>query len=126
MSQKAEDKSTTQALRDEMSPARIEQKLQDVVEERPKARHLLDFSIVGKALLAAVVVALLLWLIFSPQLAGIALIVVFLGAWLGLAQRSYDQRRETRDAGEDAKPDESGYEGDRGEVEAERQTADDK
>jgi hypothetical protein len=128
MGDQRDEKSTTQALREEFSPDRVEQKLQEVVEERPKARHLLDFSIVGKALLAAVVVAVLLWLIFSPQLAGIALVVVFLGAWLGMAQLSYDRRRETRDASaddadddEDAKPDPSGYEGDRGEVEAERE-----
>ena len=131
MGEQRDDQSSTRALREEFSPDRVEKKLQEVVEERPKARHLLDFSIVGKALLAAVVVALLLWLIFSPQLAGIALVVVFLGAWLGMAQLSYDRRRETREArasddedDEDAKPDPSGYEGDRGEVEAEREQED--
>ncbi|HEX8745330.1 MAG TPA: hypothetical protein VF712_19545 [Thermoleophilaceae bacterium] len=89
------------ALREEMSPAKVEAKLEEVVEERPKAKHLLDFAIVGKALLIAVVVALILWLIFSPQLAAIALVLVFVGAWLGLAQMSYERRRETRDARSD-------------------------
>ena len=117
----ADDKSTTQALREQFAPDRVEKKLQEVVEERPKARFLLDFAIVGKALLAAIVVAGLLWLIFNPQLAGIALVVVFLGVWLGMAQAGYDRRRETRDARDDADPDASGYEGDRGEVEAERE-----
>ena len=106
-SEQTDDRSTTQALRDELSPDRVEKKLQEVVEERPKAKHLLDFAIVGKAVLIAVVVALLLWLIFSPQLAGIALIVVFLGAWLGLAQLSYDRRRKTRDTREDDGDDDS-------------------
>ena len=86
------------ALREDLAPDRIEQKLSEVIEERPKAKHLLDFTIVGKAVLAAVVVALILWLIFSPQLAAVALVVVFLGAWLGGAQLSYDKRRETHDA----------------------------
>src|SRR3712207_1516240 len=98
----------------------MEQKLQEVVEERPKARHLLDFSIVAKALVAAVVVAAILWLLVNAQLAAIALVVVFIGGWLLMAQLSYDRRRETRDAGS-AEPDESGYQGDRGEIEAERE-----
>ena len=108
------------ALREDLKPDRLEEKLQEVIEERPKTKHLLDFSIVGKALLAAVVTALVLWLIFSPQLAAIALVVVFVGVWLGMAQLSYDKRRETRDS-RSAEPGESGYEGDRGEVEAERE-----
>ena len=107
------------ALREDLKPEKMEQKLQEVIEERPKARHLLDLSIVGKALLAAVVTALVLWLIFSPQLAAIALVVVFIGAWLLMAQLSYDKRRETLDSR--SEPDESGYEGDRGEVEAEKE-----
>ena len=109
-----------QALREDLAPARMEEKLSEVIEERPKAKHLLDFTIVGKAVLAAVVVALILWLIFSPQLAAIALVLVFLGTWLGLAQLSYDRRRPTREA-DSAEPEPSGYEGDRGEVEAERE-----
>jgi hypothetical protein len=112
------------ALKDEMSPARVEEKLQEVVEERPKTRFLLDFSIVAKALVAAVVVAALLWLLVNAQLAAIALVVVFIGGWLLLAQVSYDRRRETRDARSSAEPGESGYEGDRGEVEAQREQKD--
>jgi hypothetical protein len=108
------------ALREDLAPDKLEDKLQEVIEERPKAKHLLDFAIVGKALLAAVVVALVLWLLFSPKLAAIALVVVFVGAWLLMAQLSYDKRRETRDT-RSADPDPSGYEGDRGEVEAEQE-----
>jgi hypothetical protein len=108
------------ALKDDLSADKVERKLQEVVEERPKARFLLDFSIVAKALVAAVVVAGVLWLLVSAQIAALALVVVFVGGWLLLAQLSYDRRRETRDARSPA-PDESGYEGDRGEVEAERE-----
>ena len=110
------------AMRKDLAPDRIEDKLAEVIEERPKAKYLLDFSIVGKAVLAAVVVAALLLLI-SPKLAAIALVVVFLGTWLILAQVGYDRRRETRDpdADPDAEPDESGYAADRGEVEAEQE-----
>ena len=118
----SDKQSKTEALREEFGPDRVEKKLQEVMEERPKARHLLDFSIVLKALAAAVVVAAIAWLIFSAQIAGVALIVVFLGTWLGMAQLSYDRRRETRDAREaDAEPKPSGYAADRGEVEAEQE-----
>jgi hypothetical protein len=98
------------ALRDEVAPGKLEQKLEEVIEERPKAKHLLDFTIVGKALLAAVVVALLLWLIIGPRIAAVALVVVFIGAWLGLAQTSYDRRRDTRDTREPGASDDSGDE----------------
>lgn len=86
------------ALREEFAPARVNRKLEEVAEERPKMRRLVDFSIVGKALLAAVVVALILWLIAGAQFAAIALVVVFVGGWLLGAQLSYDRRRETTDA----------------------------
>jgi hypothetical protein len=110
------------ALRDDLRPSNLDEKLQEKVEERPKTRHLLDFAIVGKALLAAAIVALILGLIFSPRLAAVALVVVFFGTWLGLAQLSYDRRRQTSDPdAEDVEPDPSGYQGDRGEVEAERE-----
>ena len=108
------------ALKEDMAPARVEEKLQEVVRERPKARFLLDFSIVAKALVAAVVVAAILWLLASAQIAAIALVVVFVGGWLLMAQLGYDRRRETRDA-RSAEPEDSGYEGDRGEVEAQRE-----
>jgi hypothetical protein len=118
----SEEKSKARAVREEFSPERVEKKLQEVASERPKVKYLLDFSIVGKALAAAAIVAVLLLLIFSPPAAGIGLVVVFFGVWLGLAQFSYDRRRETRDP--EADPDESGYAGDRGEVEAEAEQED--
>ena len=111
------------ALKEDFSPDKVERKLQEVVDERPKARFLLDFTIVAKALVAAVVVAGLLWLLVNAQIAAIALVVVFIGGWLLLAQVSHDRRRETRDARSE-EPDESGYEGDRGEVEAEKEQKD--
>ena len=134
------------AVRDDFAPSKLNDRLEEVLEERPKARRLLDFSIVGKALLAAVVVALVLALLVSPKIAAIALVVIFVGGWLLGAQLSYDQRRETKDAraedgdgdgaddgGEEddaparqaesrrAEPDDEEYEGDRGEAEADQE-----
>ena len=129
------------ALREDFAPERINQKLEEVARERPKTRHLLDFSIVGKALLAAVVVGLLLLLLVGPEVAAVALVVVFLGGWLLGAQLSYDRRRETHEGSDRGRaersdqpdgrredepragkqPDEGAYQADRGEVEAEQE-----
>ena len=40
--------------------------------------------------------ALILLLLVGPASAAIALLVLFLGSWRVLAQRSYDRRRKTR------------------------------
>jgi hypothetical protein len=136
------------AMREDLAPSKLNARLEEVIEERPKTRHLLDFSIVGKALLAAAVVAVVLLILTSAQVAAIALVVVFVGGWLLGAQLSYDRRRETRDvrareedeeAGADdegaeeddspprqaearrADPDSEEYAADRGEVEAEQE-----
>ena len=114
------------ALRDDLAPSKMEEKLEAAVEERPTARHLLDFSIVGKALLIAAVVAAIVWLLIGPRLAAVVLLVLFIGGWILMAQRSADRRRETHDArasddDADPEPGDSGYEGDRGEIEAEQE-----
>lgn len=103
-----------QAMREDLAPSKLNDRLEEVIEERPKARHLLDFTIVGKALLAAAVVALVLLVLTSAQVAAIALVVVFLGGWLIGAQVSYDRRRETRDVrpGNDEGADDGGEEDD--------------
>jgi hypothetical protein len=138
------------ALREDMSPAKLNAKLEEVIEERPKTAHLLDFRIVGRALLAAAVIAIILGLLVSWPIAAVALVVVFFGGWLLGAQLSYDRRRPTRDASdEDDDQEDSGgstgsgaeeddspsrqsearsgsedsdeYQGDRGEVEADQE-----
>jgi hypothetical protein len=94
------------ALRDDLSPRRLNDRLEEVMDERPKTRYMLDFGIVGKALLAAVVVTVVLALIFSPRVAAFGLVIVFLGGWLIGAQVTYDRRRGTRDVREDDSGDE--------------------
>ena len=98
------------ALREDMSPAKLNAKLEETIQERPKTAHLLDLRIVGRALLAAVVVAVILGLLVSWPVAAVALVVVFFGGWLLTAQLSYDRRRPTRDAraDEDGDKEESG------------------
>jgi hypothetical protein len=136
------------ALRKDMSPAKLNEKLEEVIEERPKTAFLLDWKFVGWALVAAAVVAIILGLLISWPVAAIALVVVFFGGWLLGAQLSYDRRRPTRDVSEaeeeeaekktesgaeeddspsrqsearSASEDSDEYEADRGEVEAEQE-----
>ena len=106
MAERHEDQSPgtgeqVKAVREDLAPSKLNARLEEVIDERPKTRHLLDFSIVGKALLAAVVVALVLWILLSAQIAAFALVIVFVAGWLIGAQVSYDRRRGTRDVRED-------------------------
>jgi Flp pilus assembly protein TadB len=88
------------ALKEDFSPSRLADSLEDAASDRPMVPHLLAFDTVLKALAAAVVVALILMLLTSAKVAAVALVLVFFGAWLGLARLSYDRRRDTRDARE--------------------------
>jgi Flp pilus assembly protein TadB len=101
-------------LRREFSPAKANEKLEEVVKEKPLLDHLLDLGIVARAVAIAAVVALILWLLIGPGSAAIALVVVFAGAWYGLAQRSYNKRRPTKAADRDEDEDEEDEEDDDG------------
>jgi Flp pilus assembly protein TadB len=86
------------ALRDDLSPSRINENLEQKVSDRPLLAHLLDLGIVARAVALAVVVALLAWLIVGPATAAFFLLVVYFGAWYILARMSYSRRRQTRPA----------------------------
>lgn len=85
-------------LKREFSTAKLSETLDEAVKERPLLDHLLDIGIVLRAVAIGVIGALILWLLIGPGAAAVALVVLFLGSWYGLAQRSYDQRRPTRPA----------------------------
>jgi Flp pilus assembly protein TadB len=92
-------------LREDVSRENIESKLQDVVNERPVAKYLLDMGIVLRALLVAAIICLILvWI--SPKAAAFFLVVGFLAAWAILAVREYNRRRPTTPADGDDKDDE--------------------
>lgn len=74
---------------DQARPSQINPKLEEAVQNQPLLPHLLSFRVVLTAVAIAAVVALLLFLLLSPLLAALALVVVFFGAWFGLATRSY-------------------------------------
>jgi Flp pilus assembly protein TadB len=95
------------ALKEDWAPGRLEDTLEEAVSDRPMVKHLLDFGLILRAVAIAALVTLVLLLVASAAIAAIGLVVVFFGSWLLLARLSYDQRRETRDAGDDgdAEPD---------------------
>ena len=94
----------------DLSPAKAERRLEEAVEERPLARHLLAWPVVLGALAIAVVVALILLLIASPGIAAVALAVVFFAAWYGLAQLSHQRRRPSEPRGEEDQEEAAGGE----------------
>jgi hypothetical protein len=94
-------------MRDQVRPSDINPKLEEAVQNQPLLPHLLDFKVILKALAAAAVVALILFLLLSPAFAGVGLIIVFFGAWFGLATLSYGKAadREAARRDDDAEDD---------------------
>jgi hypothetical protein len=82
-------------------PSEINPKLEEAVQNQPLLPHLLSFEVVLKALAIGAVVALILFLIASPMFAGVGLIIVFFGAWFGLATWSYGKAADRRSAKDD-------------------------
>jgi Flp pilus assembly protein TadB len=74
------------------------EKLEKTVRDKPILQHVLDLRIVGRAVAAGVVAALLFWLLVGPATAGFALLLVFFGSWFVLARLSHDRRRESEPA----------------------------
>ena len=85
-------------VRDQARPSEINPKLEEAVQNQPLAPHLLALDVVLKALAIGAVVALILFLLVSPMFAGVGLILVFFGAWFGLATLAYGKAEERREA----------------------------
>ena len=93
-------------VRDQARPSEINPKLEEAVQNQPLLPHLLDFKVIAKALAIAAVVALILFLLISPMFAGVGLILVFFGAWFGLATLSYGKAEDRSSDKEDDHEDE--------------------
>jgi uncharacterized membrane protein len=98
-------------VRDQARPSEINPKLEEAVQNQPLLPHLLSFNVVLKALAIGAVVALILFLLVSPMFAGVGLILVFFGAWFGLATLSYGKAEERREAEKKSDEDEDDEEG---------------
>jgi len=88
-------------LREDVSRDKLESKLEDKVSEKPLMRHLLDLRVVGKALLVAAVLTLIVSLLLSPKLGALVLVIAFGIAWFAFAARQYERRRPTKPADAD-------------------------
>lgn len=73
----------------QVRPSEINPKLEEAVQNQPLLPHLLSFRSVGIALAVGAVTALLLFVIVSPIVAGLGLLVVFFATWVGLSVRDY-------------------------------------
>ena len=58
--------------------------------------HVLDLEVVTRAVVAALISAMIVWLLIGPAAAAVVLLLVFFGGWVLLARLSYDRRRETQ------------------------------
>ena len=74
-------------------PSEINPKLEEAVQNQPLLPHLLTFATSCSPLAIGAVVALILLLLMSPMMAGVGLMIVFFGAWFGLALRDYGRGR---------------------------------
>lgn len=84
-------------VKDSVRPSEINPKLEEAVQNQPLLPHLLSFRVVGIALAIAAVVALVLFLLMSPMLAGVGLIITFFGAWFALGAREYSKSSAARE-----------------------------
>ena len=109
----AENTEMREGAREMLSPRGANERLEEAVAERPLARHLLDFKIVGRAVLIAAVLTIVCAILFSPILGAVVLVLSFFASWILLAARSYEQRRPTVREGErhEARDDEDAGEG---------------
>jgi len=89
-------------VRQQARPSEINPKLEEAVQNQPLLPHLLDFKVLAKALAIGLVVALILFLLISPMIAGAGLILFFFGSWFGLAALSYGKAEDRREAKSDS------------------------
>jgi uncharacterized membrane protein len=83
-------------VRESMSRDRIEERLEQAVDERPMVRHALNIRAVLLAVAIAAVLTLVFGLLLGWQFGAIVLVLSFGISWLVLSKRSYEQRRPTR------------------------------
>ena len=98
----------TEAMRDDARQMResvrrenLEEKLEDVVQERPGVRPFLELRPLAIAVAIAAVLTLIVSLLASVALGALVLVVSFGIAWVVLSKRSYEERRPTKDPDQD-------------------------
>ncbi|MEA2143639.1 MAG: hypothetical protein QOI64_2069 [Solirubrobacteraceae bacterium] len=78
-------------IADQASPRELDTKLEEAMQNKPLLVHLLSMRVVFLAAAIGAVVALIFYVLFSPMLAGVGLILAFFAAWFGLAVREHEK-----------------------------------
>ena len=82
----------------QVRPSEINPKLEEAVQSNTLLPHLLSFRVVAMAVGIAAVVALALFLIASPMIAGVGLLLFFFASWFGLAARESGKADAARES----------------------------
>ena len=89
-------------VRDTLRKDNIEERLQDVVEDRPGIQPFLELRPLAVAVLIAAVLTLVSLVLFSPPFAAVILVVAFAITWVVMARREYSKRQPTQEYDPDA------------------------
>jgi hypothetical protein len=73
------------------SPSELDAKIDEAMQNKPLLVHLVSMRVVLSAAAIGAVVALIFYVLFSPALAGLGLILAFFAAWFGLAVREHEK-----------------------------------
>src|SRR5437764_11229399 len=89
-------------IRESVRKENLEERLEEVVEDRPGVRPFLEFRPLVIAVTIAAVLTLFAVLLASPAAGAIVLVLSFGVAWIALSMREYSQRRPTQEYDPDA------------------------
>jgi Flp pilus assembly protein TadB len=95
----------TEAMRDDARQLResvrkdnLEEKLEDVIKERPGVKPFLDLRPLLIAVGIAAVLTLIATLLLGPAFGALVLVLSFAISWVTVTKMRYDERRPTKDA----------------------------
>lgn len=94
----AEREDIRTGARELLSPGNVSERLEEAIDERPQAKHLIDLRIVARAVFIAVVLTVVCLILFSPAFAAVVLVLSFFASWFALSKLSYERRRPTQSA----------------------------
>ena len=96
------DREEVKALRDDAHSVRdtfrkdnIEERLQEVVEDRPGVQPFLELRPLGVAVVIAAALTLVSLVLFNASFAAVVLVLSFAIAWIAMSRREYSKRRPT-------------------------------
>jgi Flp pilus assembly protein TadB len=84
-------------MRESVRRDNVEEKIENVLKERPGARPFFELRPLAIAVGVAVVLALIGGLLFGLAFAGVMLLLGFAATWVIVSMREYSKRRPTQD-----------------------------